>query len=67
MHPDLIRTLINQRANDTRAAAREARLARSVRKLHRARRDLAELDDTFFVPQIPDYVEAMFGDTRRAA
>jgi hypothetical protein len=67
MHPDMIRELISQRASESRAAASQARLARSARKLHRAQRDLAEVADTFVIPSIPDYVDGMFGGSRRAA
>jgi hypothetical protein len=67
MHPDMIRELITQRANESHATARAARLARSAKKLRRAQRDLAEIDSTFLVPPIPDYVDAMFADTQRAA
>lgn len=67
MHPDLIRELISQHATESRAAARGARLARSVQKLRRAQRDLAEAADTLVVPTIPDYVHSMFGETERAA
>lgn len=67
MHPDLIEVLMSQRTAQARAAASEARLARSMRKLRRAQRDLAEVADTFVTPAIPDYVDAMFGDTQRTA
>ena len=67
MHPDMIRELINQRASESRAAARDARLARSAKKLRRAQRDLAEVDNTFVVPEIPDYVDVMFDESQRAA
>ena len=66
MHPDLMRSLMNQRASESRAAAREARLARNVRKLRRIERDLAEIADTFAVP-IPDYVDGMFGEAGHAS
>jgi hypothetical protein len=67
MHPDMIRELISQRASESHAVARQARLVRSARKLRRAQRDLAEVADTFVIPSIPDYVDAMFTDTQRAA
>jgi hypothetical protein len=67
MHPDLMRSLMNQRASESRAAARDARLARNVRKLRRVERDLATLANTFIVPAIPDYVDAMFGETGHAS
>jgi hypothetical protein len=60
-----MRELMNQHAAEARARAQEARLARAARKLARARRDLAEVSRTFGVPEIPDYVDAMFGGTDR--
>ena len=66
MHPDMMRELMNQRAVETRARAHKARLAQATRKLARARRDLAEVSRTFAVPEIPDYVDAMFGETGQA-
>ncbi|HEV3381403.1 MAG TPA: hypothetical protein VG142_10535 [Trebonia sp.] len=67
MHPDMIRELISQRARESQAAACQARLARSARKLRRAHRNLTEEADTFHVPAIPDYVDAMFDETKRVA
>jgi hypothetical protein len=66
MHPELMRDLMIQRTAETRARVHEARLARAMRKLERARRDLAEVSRTFAVPEIPDYVDAMFGETGQA-
>jgi hypothetical protein len=66
MHPDLMRDLMNQRASESRAAARDFRLARNVRKLRRIERDLAALSDTFVLPPIPDHVAGMFGETGHA-
>jgi hypothetical protein len=66
MHPDMMRELMNQRAAETRARAHEARLAQAARKLARARRDLAEVSRMFAVPEIPDYVDAMFDETGQA-
>lgn len=66
MHPELMRDLMIQRAAETRARAHEARLARAARKLERARRDLAEVSRTLAVPEIPDYVDAMFGEAGQA-
>ncbi|HEX6451896.1 MAG TPA: hypothetical protein VF060_20840 [Trebonia sp.] len=63
MHPELMRDLMIQRTTETMARAHEARLARAARKLERARRDLAEASRTFAVPEIPDYVDGMFGGT----
>ena len=63
MHPDMMRELMNQRATEAQARAHEARLARAARKLARARRDLAEASRTLTAPEIPDYVDAMFGET----
>jgi hypothetical protein len=66
MHPELMRDLMIQSAAETRARAHEARLARTARKLERARRDLAEASRTFAVPEIPDYVDTMFGESGQA-
>jgi hypothetical protein len=66
MHPAMMRELMNQHAAETRARAHEARLAQAVRKLARARRDLAEVSRTFAVPEIPDYVDATFDETGQA-
>jgi hypothetical protein len=63
MHPDMMRELMNQRASEAMTRAHEARVARAARKLARARRDLAEASRMLTVPEIPDYVDAMFGET----
>ena len=66
MHPELMRDLMIQRAAESMARAHDARLARAVRKLERARRDLAEVSAVFAVPEVLDYVDAMFGETGQA-
>jgi len=67
MHPELMRELANQRGREMRAHAREARLARSIRKERHARRDSAETVGMLIMPRIPDYVDGTFRDTERAA
>ena len=66
VHPDIMRVMVNQRTAEAMARARENRLARAARKLERARRDLAEASRMLAVPEIPDYVDAMFGETGQA-
>jgi hypothetical protein len=63
MHPDLMRELANQRISERHARADESRLARAARKLAHARRGLAAAREVSDLPQIPDYVDAMFRET----
>jgi hypothetical protein len=67
MHPDMMLELLNQRAAEAMARAREDRLvrtARAARKLARRRSDPAGA--SFTSPEIPDYVDTMFGETGQA-
>jgi hypothetical protein len=69
MHPDMMLELLNQHAAEAMARAREDRLvrtARAARKLARRRRDPAGASGTFTAPEIPDYIDAMFGETGQA-
>ena len=61
MHPDVMRELANQRGREMRARAREATLARRIRK---ERRTAAAAE--FVLPRIPDYVDGTFRDTELA-
>ena len=63
MHPDLMRELANQRGREMRAQAREATLARRIRREMRRRTAAAA---EFVLPRIPDYVNGTFGDTELA-
>lgn len=63
MHPDVMRELANQRGREMRAQAREATLARRIRK--EMRRHTAAAAE-FVLPRIPDYVEGTFRDTELA-
>lgn len=62
MHPDMMLELMNQHAAELRAGARRYRLAREARTLTLARRRLAKASATHAAPEIPDYVDAMFGN-----
>jgi hypothetical protein len=62
VHPDIMLLLMNQRTNEAREAAQRFRIARTARTARKlARRDPA--GSAFAVPEIPDYVDAMFGNT----
>jgi len=63
MHPDVMRELANQRGREMRARAREATLARRIRKETRRRTAAAA---EFVPPRIPDYVDGTFRDTELA-
>jgi hypothetical protein len=60
MHPDIMREVASQRAAERRDAARNASLARAMRKAIRAQRNRADAPDNFDVPAIPDYVDGTF-------
>jgi len=60
MHPDMMRELARQRGAERREAARNAGVARALRKAVRAQRNRAEAPDTFVAPAIPDYVDGTF-------
>lgn len=60
MHPDIMRELASQRGAERRSAARNASVARALRKAIRAQRTRAEAHDNFAVPAIPDYVDGTF-------
>jgi hypothetical protein len=63
MHPDVMRELANQRGREMRARAREAALARRIRKEMRRRTAAAA---EFVLLRIPDYVDGAFRDTELA-
>ena len=63
MHPDVMQELAIQRGREMRARAREARLARRIRKQMRSRTAAAVVQ---VLPVIPDYVDGAFGDTELA-
>ena len=63
MHPDVMRELADQRGRQMRARAREATLARRIRKEMRLRTAAAA---GFVLPRIPDYVDGTFRDTELA-
>jgi hypothetical protein len=65
MHPDLMRYLANQRGSEMRARARQATLARRIRRELR-RRTTAAVTAGFALPRIPDYVDGTFRDTELA-
>lgn len=67
MHPDLMRELANQRDREVRTRAREAMLARRIRREQRTRPGSAETSGMLIMPRIPDYVDGTFRDTERAA
>jgi len=61
MHPDLMIEVTRLRISDMRSQARDARLARALRKAARAQRSgKAKVAD---LPVIPDYVHEMFRET----
>jgi hypothetical protein len=61
MHPDLMIEVTRLRISDMRSAARDARLAQSLRKAARARRSgKATVAD---LPAIPDYVHEMLTES----
>ena len=63
MHPDVMRELANQHNREMGARAREARLARRIRKETRRRTAAAA---EYILPRIPDYVDSTFRDTELA-
>jgi hypothetical protein len=63
MHPDMMRELADQHGREMRARAREAALARKIRKEMRGRAAAAA---EFALPRIPDYVDGTFHDTELA-
>ena len=63
MHPDVMRELADQRGREMRAQAREAALARRIRKEMRRRTAAAA---EFVLPPIPDYVDGTFRDMELA-
>lgn len=60
MHPDIMREVVNQRTAERREAARNAGIARALRKAIRAQRNRTGAPDTIVVPAIPDYVDGTF-------
>jgi hypothetical protein len=61
MHPDLMAEVTRLRITDMRAQARDAGLARSLRRAARAQRSgKAAVAD---LPVIPDYIHEMFAET----
>lgn len=60
MHPDMMREVVRQRSAERREAARNASVARALRKALRAQRTRAQAPDNFVVPAIPDYVDGTF-------
>ncbi len=60
MHPDMMREVVRQRGAERREAARNASMARALRKALRAQRTRAQAPDNFVVPTIPDYVDGTF-------
>jgi hypothetical protein len=61
MHPDLMVEVTRLRITDMRSEARDARLARSLRRAARAQRSgKAMVAD---LPVIPDYIHEMFAET----
>lgn len=60
MHPDMMREVVRQRSAERREAARNASLARALRKALRAQRTRTQAPDNFVVPAIPDYVDGTF-------
>lgn len=63
MHPDFMGEVARQRIAERHEAARNASIAKALRKAIRAQRTRAEAPDTFVVPAIPDYVDGTFGVT----
>jgi hypothetical protein len=62
MHPDMAREMVRQRIAERQEKAREANVARALRKAMRRHRH-AEARDTFVPPAIPDYVDGTFRET----
>ena len=62
MHPDVMRELANQHNREMGARAREARLARRIRRETRGRTAAAG----YVLPRIPDHAGSTFGDTELA-
>jgi len=60
MHPDIMREVARQRSQERRDAARNASLARALRKAIRAQRTRTQAPDTLAVPAIPDYIDGTF-------
>jgi hypothetical protein len=63
MHPDVTRELADWRGREMRGRAREAALAKRIRKEMRRRTAAAA---EFVLPRIPDYVDGTFRDTELA-
>ena len=63
MHPDVMRELANQRGREMEARARQATLARRIRKQMRSRTAAAAEQ---VLPRIPDYADSTFLDTELA-
>ena len=59
MHPDVMGEVMRQRNAERQVEARQANLARALRKRLR-QRSRTEGQDTFVVPPIPDYVDGTF-------
>jgi hypothetical protein len=64
MHPEIMLELARQRTSERHEAARNASLARALRKAIRSQRGRAQAPDTFVVPPIPDYVDGTFRDAQ---
>jgi hypothetical protein len=62
MHPDLMMNIARQRSDQMRSQARDAALARGMRKAGRARR--SGNGDAAVLPAVPDYVPETFEDAR---
>jgi hypothetical protein len=62
MHPDVMRELADQRGREMRAGAREATVAKRIRKERGRTAAAAE----FVLPRIPDYVDGTFRATELA-
>ncbi len=60
MHPDIMREVALQRGAERREAAKNASVARALRKAIRAQRTRNKAPDTFVAPAIPDYVDGTF-------
>jgi hypothetical protein len=60
MHPEIMLEVARQRQEEGLRAAKNASLAKAVRKAIRAQRTRTEAPDTFVVPPIPDYVDGSF-------
>jgi hypothetical protein len=63
MHPDVTRELADWRGREMRGRAREAALAKRIRKEMRRRTAAAA---EFVLPRIPDYVDGTFRDRELA-